>query len=72
MTDSNAKAYPTTDPYDKHRISGGITKREYFAAMALNGILSNARIAVTKDTSNLAVVIADQLIKELNKEDKTC
>lgn len=48
----------------------GLTKRELFAAMALQGILSNSRIEVTKETSKLAVVLADALITELNKEEK--
>ena len=49
-------------------ISQGLTKRELFAAMALQGILSNSRIEATKETSKLAVVLAGALITELNKE----
>jgi hypothetical protein len=42
----------------------GLTKREYFAAMAMQGLLSNPNTSFeTRD----AVIIADALIAELNK-----
>jgi hypothetical protein len=43
-----------------------LTKREYFAAMVLQGLCSLERI-ITVDKSELAVEIADKLIDELNK-----
>lgn len=48
---------------------GGMTKREYFAALALQGLLSNS---VEEDMTagrcvNLAVLMAEGLILELNK-----
>lgn len=47
----------------------GISKREYFAAAALKGILSNHQIAIENiDASILveeAVILADALIKKL-------
>ena len=43
-----------------------LTKREHFAALVLQGILSRTRF--TNDLPELAVRIADKLIKELNKE----
>jgi len=47
----------------------GLTKREYFAAMALQGILSNASGVGKIDWwSGYAVKYADQLITDLNKE----
>jgi hypothetical protein len=49
----------------------GLTKREYFAAIALQGLLSvndnENRFIVTSST---AVKFADALIAELNKETK--
>lgn len=54
------------------RWMGGLTKREYFAAMAMQGILSaNFPHGPMQDEKNsaahYAVVIAEALIAELNK-----
>lgn len=48
----------------------GLTKREHFAAMALQGIISNPNRGSAKlaDISKSAVILADALINELNKE----
>jgi hypothetical protein len=45
-----------------------ISKREYFAAMALQGILSNPQFMSTM-AAKVAVNKADELIEELNKTD---
>ncbi len=52
--------------------SGGLSKREYFAAMAANGILSHPEAAKneSEDIAKGAVCIADALIKILNVETK--
>lgn len=48
---------------------GGLTKREYFAALAMQGILAGGSIASdTKAASIKSVAMADALIKELNKD----
>jgi hypothetical protein len=60
-------------PYDFERGAGGLTKREYFAAMALQGILaSSAQFSNEEDqeTGHRAVLEADFLIQELNKEEE--
>lgn len=48
--------------------SSGLTKREYFAAMALSGLLTNGQsdVSVEGDAKD-AVRLADALISELNK-----
>ena len=46
--------------------SNGLTKREYFAAMALQGLLSLGGV-VYQSTEKSAVEAADALIEELNK-----
>jgi hypothetical protein len=53
----------------------GLTKREYFAAMAMQGLLSFPRDPSNVDKNNVggifaksAVKFADALIKELNNE----
>ena len=51
---------------------GGLTKRELFAAMAMQAIRSGGgSYAKWSDLSEDAVAIADALIAELNKETTT-
>lgn len=48
---------------------GGLTKREYFSALILQGILSNSNLNSPPTTEHTegAVIIADALIKALNQ-----
>lgn len=46
----------------------GLTKREYFAALALIGIISTTRGIDATDRAKAAVSHGDALIAELNKE----
>lgn len=54
-------------------VSTGLTKREFFAAMALQGLLANASITSLEYSNNYsshsvdAVIHADALIEALNK-----
>lgn len=77
-TEENAPAFPSMDMNQHMGIDRlelryeGLTKREYFAAMALQGILSSREIqlAIISDRETYegcAVEHADRLIKELNK-----
>jgi hypothetical protein len=51
------------------RIEGGLTKRELFAAMFGQGMVSGAEIRDTvDDVAKAAVVLADALLEELCKE----
>ena len=51
-----------------HVIYQGLTKREYFAAMAMQGILSGAQYLDNYELfAKHAVAAADALIAELNK-----
>ena len=45
----------------------GLTKREYFAAMALQGLLAGNSKEYIEAYEPLSVMFADTLIKELNK-----
>jgi len=49
----------------------GLTKREYFAAMAMQGLLTSTKYILYPITqvAKDAVNYADALIKELNKDD---
>lgn len=92
MTNPNDKAYASQQAWEdeypnsrcastQHVSGGGLNKREHFAAMAMQGYLSNSEWLTkmrsgTKDipTYNIAVeyavAAADALIRELNKETK--
>lgn len=63
-------AFPTNGPV---YVSAGLTKREYFAAMAMQGQMANAEILVryglyAADIARAAVAQADALIAALNAE----
>lgn len=56
-------------------VFGGLTKREYFAAMALQGlsvgkITKDIMAGQCVDIAQCAIEIADQLIEALNKEEQ--
>ena len=48
----------------------GLTKREYFAAMAMQGLLASDTQLIAPDVTieSISVQMADALIAELNKE----
>lgn len=73
-TNPNDMAFPVTNPVDappnRHAsIQLGLTKREYFAALAMQGILSSKRIndSYARPYSQCAIHFADALIAELSK-----
>ncbi|WP_016953526.1 hypothetical protein [Anabaena sp. PCC 7108] len=53
---------------DEFGVLPGLSKREYFAAIALQGILANPEF-MSAMACQLAVKKADELIFELNKTD---
>lgn len=63
MTHGNHTAFPKSD-----ETTNGMTKREYFAAMAMQGIMSHGysdiKISIA---AHEAVLAADALIKALNE-----
>ena len=73
ITNPNDTAFP-----DQHLIGQGLTKREFFAAMAMQGLISNW-LEIAEYTSSYAgksfplwteaVRLADKLIQELNKRE---
>ena len=56
-----------TIEYNNNYISTGLTKLEYFAAMAMQGLLAGNASDSIEDASKYAVKAADALIEELNK-----
>ena len=83
MTNGSDSAHPQISDIDPDDLTstgifssyGGLTKREHFAAMALQGIAANSYypLAVGEGSNpfnfaNEAVAFADDLIKALNVE----
>lgn len=77
MSGANDPAFPQYDHLDgwSERISGGMTKREYFAALAMQGALAggqNVRVgnaSIFPTLARVCVNFADALLAELAKEE---
>lgn len=76
MTQPNRSSFPLNKD-DQHATETGLTKREYFASMAFQGIISAAYGKGDADISKRmaariaaldAVILADALIDALNHE----
>lgn len=70
-TDGRNHAFPTTVYYNESPIGQdeGLTKREYVATRAMQGILANSERDFPADTlGHEAVAFADALINALNEE----
>lgn len=68
MTTPNERAFPVSGAERPHQL--GLTNREYFAAIALQGLMGNSEPEMIKRSGSyaqLAVQAADELIAELNK-----
>lgn len=65
-TAPNVNAFPRMFGNDAPK--DGLTKREYFAAVALQGLLACPNnVNMAQDIAKGAIIMADQLIIELNK-----
>lgn len=57
-----------------HNVNGGLTKREYFAAMAMQGIIcgdpTRRPLAERAHTVRVSIQFADALLAELEKDEK--
>lgn len=82
MTNGNDTAYPQTfdtpilekickgfNDNGKNFEVGGLTKREYFAAMAMNGLCANGILKPNEvaEIVERSAMLADGLINQLNK-----
>ena len=75
----NEPAFPLMSHTDCHGFryekQQGMTLRQYYAGLAMQGILSNAKVlsdkgAFNRENISVSVQIADALITELSKESK--
>ena len=64
-THPNQGAFASMSQFNKQT---GLTKREYFAAMAMQGLLANTKNSFYERVANDALDAADALINALNKE----
>lgn len=71
--DNGGPAFPVADPFrhnpaneiDMQRLSGGMSLRDYFAAKALSGMLSNPELCgAPEDAATAAYAMADALLQE--------
>ena len=53
--------------YNNNYISTGLTKREYFAAMAMQGFITKYGVDFQEEQIKQAIFVADIFIEELNK-----
>ena len=78
MKNADRPAFPTRDTKIDGKFNFGLSRREYFAAMAMQGILTHTELLAYKDyditlsercedIAALAKLQADTLIKELEK-----
>ena len=72
MKNENSPAFPIseeeTDRIDQGiKIYTGLTKREHFAAMAMQGLISEINVHNYKDLAEYSVRAADALLKELEQ-----
>lgn len=65
MTDGNDQAFPLPETAQWGRVEG-LSKREYFAAKAMQGICAKYGTEFQRPTSREAVLYADALIEALN------
>ena len=63
-TNPNQGAFATSN--DKYH-QAGCSKREYFAAMAMQGLISSSNDTMIQINAKIAVKAADALIKALNE-----
>lgn len=62
-------AFPVVADFgkDERQCSEGLTKREYFAAMALSGWLADPNRMTAEEAISLSIAAADKLLEELSK-----
>jgi hypothetical protein len=70
-TDGNDPAFATQDFFNDKEISygtPGLTKREYFAAMVMQALITKSVYDFRENIAHHSVLHADSLIEALNKE----
>jgi hypothetical protein len=72
QTDPNDQAFATPPNFSSEfglcPQEKGLSKREYFAAMAMQALVTRDVHSIREHAAHQSVLYADALIKELNKE----
>lgn len=75
MENANTPAYPIKlrdgEKYDGHSNIDGLTKREYFAVMAMQGAIARES-TLPKGIAQYAIQCADALLAALDKTEYPC
>lgn len=66
-TNPNESAFPVSE---NELPCPGVSKREYFVAMALQGIAAQYAWDKPCDIASKAIICADEIINQLNGQDK--
>jgi hypothetical protein len=71
LQNPNKPAFPITEEETDRieegiRIHTGLTKREYFAGLAMQGVLTDSRLSA-EEAVEIATRAADHLLKQLEK-----
>jgi hypothetical protein len=70
MNNKDLPAFPI-DSNDLKQVETGLTKREYIAAMAMQGLCSKYTLSTPADqitVTKLSVELSDELLKQLGNE----
>ena len=68
MKNSQKPVYPLQN-VNGTILQTGLTKREYFAGLAMQGLLANENLSATEqDVAKASVILADELLKQLENE----
>lgn len=72
MENSKETAFPMVVDATKHtEWHSGLTKREYFAAVAMQGLLANSNETIVNlmdsQKAEYAIIMSDKLLKQLEK-----
>jgi hypothetical protein len=66
MENGKQSAFPLDGNHTGHPDTIGLTKREYFAGLAMQGLLACSKIeCLSDDICESAVGLADELLKQL-------
>jgi hypothetical protein len=67
MENGKQSAFPLDGNHIGHPDTIGLTKREYFAGLAMQGLLAQDSWASEKVLAENAIIYADELLKQLEK-----
>lgn len=68
MENGEQPAYPILETDTSRPVLFGLTKREYFAGLAMQGIMADGQTSDLPAIATASVMIADELLKALNKQ----